>query len=422
MQLNKQIVKPFFLSFFYALLFYAVQYALYSAGIISLFPTEHTLLNWDAKWYYTIVHYGYEYSLEGYSNSGFFILFPLIWKLLGLTQWGVCLMNITLFSAGFALFARIYKLRTSDMLLWLTFPSIYIAFLPYSEALFVFLSVLAFWGIVKDKKAIVWVALFLLSLTRPVTVILTPAFFIAELLTNDNKSWWQSVKKFMVYYGAPLLSGLALFIWYQHSVTGVWLAYFKQQEMHWGHEFSLPTLPFGSAFGPRLLWLNAAALFMSFFSLLLLVGYGIKWLFKNTVQKDKLYIVSCLYFTGIGLITILFNPTWGINSTNIYDIARYAFVTPFSWVLLHRFSITRHYKIIDYLKALVLLNLFWLSFDAHQSTEKLAYCNLTSLFVLLYMFQTDKRLKWPAYVVLVGVGIIFQTLMLQWYLGWEYPG
>ena len=390
----KNSTQPFALAACYAVSYYLVLYILYRLNIVPVFPNENTLLNWDAHWYHSIAANGYQYSTEGYSNSGFFILFPLLWKALGVGPWGISFVNTVLFAAGFAIFNRIYKLNNADRLLWLTFPSFYIAFVPYSEALFVFLSSVALWAIVKDKIYMVWLCLFLLSLTRPVTVILVPAFLITELITNDKKDWWRAIWRAIILYCLPLVVGMILFLWYQYAVTGVWMAYFKAQTDHWGHHITVPVLPFDSAFGLRLLWLNAAALFLSFLTLLLLIGYGIKWLVKNKVQTDKLFVLSCLYFTGIGLVTILFNSDWGSKGTNIFDLARYAFVTPFFWVLLHRFTITTRYKPADYLKAFLLLNVFWLCFESWQHIQKLLYFNLAGLFILLYMWQPRNSMRW----------------------------
>ncbi|MBZ0098626.1 MAG: hypothetical protein K8F30_06055 [Taibaiella sp.] len=419
---RKNSIQSFALALCYGIGYYLLQYLLYKLHVVPAFPAGETLLNWDAGWYHSIAKDGYQYSTEEYSNSGFFILFPLLWKAVGLNPWTVSFVNIVLFAAGFALFNTLYQLRTADKLLWLTFPSFYIVFVPYSEALFIFLSTLAMWGIVKKKNYVIWVSLFLLSMTRPVAVILVPAFLIAELITNDRSEWWPAVRRFIFLYCLPLVAGLALFLWYQYSVTGVWMAYFKAQRAHWGHEFTMPVLPFGSAFGLRLLWLNAAALFLSFFTLLLLIGYGVKWLVKHKVQTDKLFILSCLYFTGIGLLTIISNSNWGSKGTNIFDLARYAFVTPFFWVLLHRFTINASYRFWDYLKIFLLLNVSWLCFESWQHIQKLLYFNLASLFILLYMWQAPGRLKWIRYAVLAGVGITFQVLMLQWYIAWQYPG
>lgn len=420
--MRKDYLKPFFTAFCYGICFYLLQFLLHSMHIVPNVPDATKLLYWDAQWYQSIVKNGYQYSEAGFSNSGFFILFPLLWKMLHLNPWTVSLLNIGLFASAFSIFSSMYKLTGTNRLVWLTFPSIYVAFIPYTESLFLLLVTIAMWGIVRHKHYVVWVSIFLLSLTRPVAAILVPAFFITELITNPPKDWLLSIRNALLVYILPLLIGLALFIWYQYRATGVWFAYFKQQEMHWGHSFALPTLPFNSMFGLRMLWLNAAALCLGFIALLLLIRLGWQWILKSAVSKDKLFILSCLYFVGISLVTILFNPTWVVNSTNIYDLHRYAFVTPFFWVLLHRFTITNTYKPIDYLKVLLLVNIFWLTCHHYQHIQKFLYFNGVSVIILLYLLQTHKNMKWLPWVI-IAFNLTVQVYIFQCFIGDNiYPG
>lgn len=129
-------IKSFLLVCIYALAYYLLQYILYKTGVVEQFPNAKNLLNWDAKWYHSIAEHGYQYSLQSYSNSGFFILFPVIWKICALNPHMVVLVNIILFAAGFTMFHNLYKVDNATKFLWLTFPSFYIISVPYSEALF----------------------------------------------------------------------------------------------------------------------------------------------------------------------------------------------------------------------------------------------------------------------------------------------
>lgn len=191
------------------------------------------------------------------------------------------------------------------------------------------------YAIRKDRLYLLWAALFLSALTRPVAMLLIPVFLIMEVITNERKSLLHALWHFAYKYAFPLVAGTAFFIWYQHHETGVWFAFFKQ-EKNWGHEIHGVHFPFGSTYGPKLLWLNAIALFVGLWSLVWLFICGFRWLLRNTVQQDRLWIVSLLYLGGMALEIILFNPHWGIERTNIYDLLRYAFVTPFFWVFLHK--------------------------------------------------------------------------------------
>jgi hypothetical protein len=418
--MRKQTIISFLLALCYGIAFYFLQFILYKLGMVGTKPTGDNIIAWDANWYQDIVNYGSRYWAETNSSAGFFILFPLLWKLLGLNGWTVSFFNLLLFSTGFAIFNSLYKVDLRTKLLWLTIPSFYFAWVPYTESLFILLVVVCFAGIIHKKRYCIWISLFLLALTRPTTLVLVPAFFFMELICNDKKSWQQSAKDFMILYALPLLTGLATFIIYQYYATGVWFAYFKLQSTAWGHEFSIPTLPFSSIFGLQLLWLNAVALFLGFITLAILISSGIKWLCKNDVHQDKIFILSCLYFTGISLVTIFFNPTWG-GSTNIFDLHRYAFVSPFFWVLLIRFTIDNQYKIIDYLKILLITNIFWLCLGTYRSIDMLLYFNGSSSAIILYMLLSEKRIKGIAYIVMT-LNLVLQVYMFQSFISNVYPG
>ncbi len=420
MRIQKHVLISFFLALGYGIAFYILQYILFRFNVINTLPDTENLLGWDANWYHSIAKDGYMYWEGHTSNAAFFPLFPLIWKAVGGSVWGISFLNLVLFSVGFAVFNSVYKIEAKTQLLWLTIPSFYFVWIPYTEALFILLISLAMLGIVAKKRWLVWLGLFLVSLTRPTTMIMAPALLIMELIANNNKSWLSALKTFFVDYALPLLSGLFIFIWYQFYSTGVWFAFFKQEE-NWGHKFAWTTFPLHSMHGPKLLWLNAIALFLGLVALIILVKNGLRWLFKNRVEADKLFVLSCLYFTGISLVTLLFNPVWGNNSTNVYDIHRYALVSPFFWVLLYRFTVVYTYKWIDYFKILLLANAFWLLFAHNSDLSLFMYFNAATALVILYMIQSDNRYRWVTFSIAV-LNLVMQINMFQWFLQGVYPG
>ena len=314
-----------------------------------------------------------------------------------------------------------YDLKLRTRLLWLSIPSFYYAFVPYSEALFLLLTTATIFGIHHKRNVIVWISLFLLSLCRPVTMVIGPALLITELVCNNRSQWGTSVKRFLWLHAAPLLSGLAVFIIYQYYATGVWFAYFKLQSTIWGHKFALPTLPFGSMYGLELLWLDAIVLFIGFVSTILVVKYAVRWGRQNAGPKDYILVLSCLYFVGISLVTILFNPLWGINATNIFDIHRYGLISAFFWVFMHRFTVDRVYALKDYLTIIVLSNFLWLTFYHFKSWETFAYYNIAGLVIVLYMLTGSKKNFWVIPVIIL-MNIVLQQHLLQKFISNVYLG
>lgn len=419
--LQKEGFKAFLFALIYGVCFYMFQLFLFQRDMVKTLPYVGNLNIYDAGWYKMIAQNGYEFKNNGASNSGFYILFPMVWKLTDTSEHGIAFLNIVLLSIGFAFFCRMFSLSQKDKFIWLTTPSLYFAFIPYSEALFVMLMMLSLWVIYKRRIYLGWLLLFLVSLVRPVSMILLPGFLIMQLITNPREKILRSIGHYLYKFALPLIAGQAFFIWYQHAKTGVWFAYIIMQQKNWGHVFAWPTLPFNSMYGMKLLWLNALAMFLGFFSLLLLIVAGVKWLFKNIVAQDWLLIISCLYLTAVFFITILFNPLWGINTTNVYDIHRYAFVSPFFWIFLYKYTVARTYAIKDYVGILLLTNAFWLLFASYASWSYTLYFNGSTLLILLYMAYSNKKAEWAA-MAIAAINVFIQVCMMQFFMDSVYPG
>lgn len=137
---NRYSFEPFLLAISYATFFYMVQFFLHRIGMVPNIPNADNLTTWDSGIYKNIVDNGYIHTKSGSSNTGFMILFPWIWRLLHVNAIGISMVNILFFATGFAIFCRMYALSTIDKILLLTTPSIYFMFIPYTEALFFFIS------------------------------------------------------------------------------------------------------------------------------------------------------------------------------------------------------------------------------------------------------------------------------------------
>src|SRR5258708_5987458 len=104
--------KSFIVVILYALSFFALQHLLFRIGIIHHLPDSSNLLHWDARWYHSVAEKGYEFDINKQSNSGFFCLFPAVWRLSHLGVYGICTLNLILFAIGTGLLAVLCKLPT----------------------------------------------------------------------------------------------------------------------------------------------------------------------------------------------------------------------------------------------------------------------------------------------------------------------
>ena len=174
------------------------------------------------------------------------------------------------------------------------------------------LASVVIYGIYHKKLWLIWLSLFLLSLTRATGVFLAPSFLAMTLLASDRKNWLIGLFTYLYTYLLPIAAGTAVFIFYEYANTHVWFSFFTVQKKYWGHMFSMPVLPFSNYSGPPLLWISSVALFIGVFCLVFMFIRFFKWLLKNDVQ-DNLLALSCSYLVMALFAVVFYNPTWGSN-------------------------------------------------------------------------------------------------------------
>ena len=143
------------------------------------------LVRWDAQWYLRIAEHGYQTHVESLrAGRAFFPLYPLVVKGLGgFAGTGAALLAATAISlAAFAVALRLlHRLATLDLgprgadatVLLLAFaPAAYFFSAPYTESLFLLLTVGAFLAARQGSWAIAGAAAGLASATRPTGLLL----------------------------------------------------------------------------------------------------------------------------------------------------------------------------------------------------------------------------------------------------------
>lgn len=204
-----------------------------------------TMCKWDCKWYLTIVQNGYDDHLrtapkiwKGLANWAFFPLYPylvrFIANLSGLTpvMTGGILNQIFIFIALIVfykylrLFVDDHNARFGVLLLAVSPFSIYFISL-YTEALFLLLSLIAFYLMRINKPFISAIFGGLLSATRPVGVMFSISYFLYQIRHSKKLSF-----KIILYSFVAIL-GLACYMLYLQVHTGDFLA-FKHVQSGWG--------------------------------------------------------------------------------------------------------------------------------------------------------------------------------------------
>ncbi len=413
---RKEATQTFLLAVGYALFFYCTQFFLYKAGLVRILPDTQNLLHWDCSWYRDIATNGYEFSGEHSSNSGFFILFPLVWKLVGVHVWGICLLNILFFAAGFSVLTSMFRLSVTDKLLWLSVPTVYFAFIPYTEALFFFLCSLMLYGMHTRNNRLIMGSLFLLSLTRVVVVFVMPGLLAMCLMEDDRKHWLKSLLRFSWLYLLPGMLGLGAFIVYQYTQTHVWFAYFIQQQKFWRHEFyGLPGLPWQVLGGNALAGISALAVFADLAALICILYMGIRWLAKNVRPTNPLLVPSTMYLFLVLYFTAFYSPSYGGNMTRTdsMGIFRYSMMSPFFYVFLQHFTTQRQYRWQHYLAAFLLVNVAYLSFGSYLHLQSMLFFNFNTILVFLFMRNAqDNKLS----ALAIALNFLMQVQLFQLFI------
>jgi hypothetical protein len=415
---NSLFIKAFSFALLYGVLFYIIQFFLAKTGIFIL-PTSSNLNVWDVGFYDSIKTSGYDPDTD---NTGFFILFPLIWKVAHVGIWGIIFINIFFFACGFGLLA--YTVNESDKkfwLFWLTLPSVYFAFVPYTESLFFLLGSLILYSIKEKKSGLLWISLFLISLVRATGIFLLPAFFAMELLSRPPKEWLTGVIRVFYRYAIPMIAGLALFIVWQYYETGIWFAYFKKQAEHWGHTFSLPGVPFSNIENAewRYHWLSALAMFVDTIAFIFLIWQAILWI-KNKNIKDQNLIFSAGYLT-MALMTLLFlNPKYGGHTTNIMGANRYTIITPFFFLFIHFLS-KQKFTNKHVLYTFIFINAFLVLFGAYHDLGKYLAIGLINNFLIIgfMLYVSHEKYSWVI-LAIVAFNFLIQLHFFQQFIAPKY--
>jgi len=216
-------------------------------NILSHHHTEffQAMCKWDCKWYLTIVQNGYDEHLrtspklwKGLANWAFFPLYPYVVRFIasvsglspviagGLLNQLFIFIAIIIFYKYLRLFVDDHNARFGVLLLAFSPFSVYFISL-YTEALFLLLSLSAFYLMRINKPFVSAVFGALLSATRPVGVMFSVPYFFYQVKRSKKLS-----TKILVYSFVSIL-GLVCYMLYLQIHTGDFLA-FKHVQAGWG--------------------------------------------------------------------------------------------------------------------------------------------------------------------------------------------
>lgn len=421
--------------FFFNLIIYLICFGfLFSLlnvlGVISEIPNNENLLNWDASWYHSIVKDGYIYDETGQSNAGFFPGFPLIWGFLSLTPLTVSIFNFSLFLIGIILLKINLKASPLSFFLCLSLPTVFFLYVPYSEALFYFFVCVFIISWLKKNLLMVFLFATILSIVRPAIFFMVPPILLLLLMYKlfDNK---QNQVNLITLAGFLLGTFIGFYI--IGFFTGDFFSYSKSQVTFWNHTFKIPSLPFTTWRGHRLLWLDYLALLITVLSAVILIRNVLLVILKKRLKLDGLNIFSLGYLSMILVYVSFFHPIED-GRTSLLSLNRYVLCSPFVHLLILRnFSKIKLNKAnLLIFSSSVLISVLLVGFPNHQvvgldTSYSFFYYLLIILFSVLYFstlvsFSVNRFIKLTFYFGILILGVFLQIYLFNSFLKGNWIG
>jgi hypothetical protein len=305
---------------------------------------NYRLKHWDCRAYAIMKDNLYDVSKSGGDYIfAWFPLFPLLWKYSHLTSIGISMLNVILYIISAVMLSSLFSkhdtTRWKKLVLFallFSFPGFAVFFIPYTEALFMILLTVAFWGLFKNKYWVYSIGVFLAAMTRSVAVILIVTFLAAEFIVFlKEKDLLARIKNVFLKI-LPLLAGtmtVALIQLYNGSGS---LFKFIEVQKYWGAEFQIP-MNFKD-YSEESFAGNVGTIFFFVFPCLAYFFY----LFLSIIKKKKsivaednsekiqeyLFNVSVIY-TLVMFFFILF-----FKGGVLTGITRYIISTPFFFIIV----------------------------------------------------------------------------------------
>lgn len=214
--------------------------------VSSLYGWFEIWAKWDANRYLDIAKYGYKAVGEGSENIAFFPLYPFLTGIAGFfagdTLIGAFIVSAIASVALGLLFRRLVNLdyaedvARSSVLFLFIFPTSYFLHIPYTESLFLALSIGCFYAVRKQYWQIAGLLGYFACISRINGLILLPVIFIELLLLykETKKIDWQWLWLLLIPTG--FLSYLLL----NYQIFGDPFAFTKFQKNFWFKELTFP--------------------------------------------------------------------------------------------------------------------------------------------------------------------------------------
>lgn len=393
------------------------------------FPKPPAIAQFDAGWYKVINLFGYEYTEGKGGTTGFFPLFPYVWRWLNLGDWGIVIFNSLVYFIAIAWLTTLFGIQNKAILIFLALPSALFYYLPFTESLFFLFSVMFLAGFENKSYLMVFTGLFLASLTKSTTLFFIPAIAGMELCFGPKFNWLSAVKT-IFWFCLPVVLGIAIVLFIQYEATGTWFAFVKAQRNGWGHTFKWPVLPFTTADQGRLIWLDGLAFIVGIFA----AGTAGILFFRKLTGKafthdSRPYLFSVFILTAMAFYGVFFQVQT-VFGTELVSMNRYVFCVPF-FILFFYFTLkhtqlNRRFFLVTFavlVACFCLLGMFHSTqlFKAAGAAGNVLYFSFVAIafYGAILSFKLQNTFIFLVFFIL---SLVTQVLLLSWFAMGKWIG
>lgn len=398
-----------------------LYFVLYHVGIIKVIPSNQSLMQWDAWWYKSVMTDGYSFTPDKQSNLAFFPLFPYIWKIFNCSSLIISILNLFLFLLSFILLGKTLKLTTGEFLLFLSTPSLFFCYVPYSEAIFFLSTTIFITGLVRNKLWIALIGMFLACFSRSSSMMFIPAMIFAGFMYFDKNI--QTYRKQIIFISLIILSSLlATFLvnLIQYIQTDEVFAIFKALS-NWNRKMQFPKLPFTTWNYTANIKYDGSAFFVCLLALLSACNLLFKKLKNFNFKINHSYGFSIGYLILILIFLLVFPYITKFNRTSFLSINRYIFATPFFIVFLK--YLMKYYQIDKFSIAVFLITIVitLFLFDVF-SFIKISKIILLLIYWSFYFLLLNNSLRKYVWIILYAINIYLQLFLFSSFIRGAWIG
>lgn len=406
----------------YALLSFIALLGVYFAGFIDVLPFPENLGKFDVHFYRSIKNDGYLYAKGQQCNSGFFPLFPYLWQITGLGKTGMAIFNGFVYLTGLAFLCKLLQPDKIILGFFMASPFLFFMWVPLSEPLFLCCCTMILYGLVQERNGLLFLGIFLASMTRASFLFFIPAFVGMAWMTQPLQEVW---KKILFLYLLPCILGIVAVLSIQYLQTGVWGAYFEVQYNVWERQFNWPTFPL---YRIGKIWIFRWSL-VSFWMGMAAAAWGLWYLWlwikgkKISDYLSKIELFSIIFLVMSLISIVFFNPRWawfqqyGYGVTYLGGVNRYIHANAFFLIfLLYCFRLPKlTWKQLAGL--LVATQLLWFLNEPTYWDHISKFWKVSAATVLLLPLWLYHRYRWQwlGYAIICG-GFLFQALMYGYFM------